>query len=117
MDADDVVCTGFPPAPERANFAFDDCKDMAAGDECDADCAEGFDGEVTATCLSNGTFAVTGSCQPFEEDDSAGEFAQHFEDSCGASTACQTLLQVVAVMPALPRGDFGLLTSALCRQG
>lgn len=52
-----------------ATFAFDDCKDMNAGEECEAECAAGHDGIITATCRPDGTFAVAGSCRPSRDDD------------------------------------------------
>lgn len=71
-DIDAVTCTNIPPATALANFAFDDCKDMAAGEDCDAECAAGHDGLIKATCRADGTFDIAGSCQPSEEDDRQG---------------------------------------------
>lgn len=59
----ETACHGLPPAPVRGSFDFEDCKDMAAGEQCDAECAEGYDGIVTATCTADGSFRVTGSCE------------------------------------------------------
>lgn len=67
-DIDAVACPGFPPSPARATFDIEDCKDLAAGETCDADCLdENDDGFVTATCKADGTFEVTGSCAPIKE--------------------------------------------------
>lgn len=78
LDADDlaaIACPGLPPSPERATFDFDDCRDMAAGEECEADCLdENDDGVVVATCNADGTFAINGSCTPGSPD-RAGEGA------------------------------------------
>lgn len=64
-----MTCPGLPPAPASASFDFEDCKDMLADDECDAKCANGYDGEVTATCRADGSFAIEGTCQLVAEDD------------------------------------------------
>lgn len=73
---DEVTCPGIPAAPARASFAFDDCRDMVAGEECDGECAAGTDGMVTATCRADGTFEVAGSCETSVQQvrgDRAGE--------------------------------------------
>jgi hypothetical protein len=82
-DIDAVACPGYPPAPALASFAFDDCKDMLAGEDCEAECAAGHDGIVTATCQPDGSFAVAGSCQPSQEDDRQGEDCAEAHKQCG----------------------------------
>ena len=67
-DAEAVTCAGFPPAPARANFTFDDCKDMLDGEDCEAECDEDHEGIVIATCMPDGTFQVEGSCRQAEDD-------------------------------------------------
>lgn len=65
----EVTCPGLPPARANASFAFEDFRDMLAGDECDAKCADGYDGLLTAVCQDDGTFGIDGSCEAEEEDD------------------------------------------------
>lgn len=77
---------------------------MLAGDECVAKCADGYDGEVIATCRADGGFAIDGSCQPIAEDDDrqgkAGAWQHRVRSVTESIVARSTPSLYLAVLPA-----------------
>jgi hypothetical protein len=65
-------CSGKPSIePADGSFTWPNCADLPAGQQCTAECGEGYEatavGPPTATCGINGwTVAATGACRPGE---------------------------------------------------
>ena len=58
---DQVVCKGSPKKIENAK-PFNSCSNGKLDDTCTAECADGFDGTVDATCQEDGTWSVYCDC-------------------------------------------------------